>query len=68
MCINSTLNKYNTEAHVDVFPGQTFEIEVVVVGQRFGVIPASIRVETGINVIDHLQKIQNTENHCTKLI
>ena len=67
MCTNSTLNKYETETHIETFPGQTFEIEAVAVGQRFGVIPASVRAETGINVIDQLQKLQDTEDHCTKL-
>ena len=66
-CTNSTLNKYEAEARIEAFPGQTFEIDVVAVGQRFGVIPASVRAETGINVIDQLQKLQDTEDHCTKL-
>ena len=65
MCTNSTLNKHKAEAYIAVFPGQTFEIEAVAVGQRFGMIPASVRAQT--NVIDHLQKIQGTENQCTKL-
>lgn len=67
MCTNSTLNRYKTEAHIKVFPGQTFEIEVVAVGQGFGMIPASVRAEAGINVISQLQKLQDTENHCTNL-
>ena len=68
MCTNSRLNKEKTEGHVEVFPGQTFEIEVVAVGQRFGMIPASVRAETSTNnVIDQLQKLQDTENQCTKL-
>ena len=65
MCTNSTLNKHRAEAHIAVFPGQTFEIEAVAVGQRFGMIPASIRAES--DVIDQLQKLQDTENQCTKL-
>ena len=67
MCTNSALNKYKVEAHIEVFPGQIFEIEAVAVGQRFGMIPASIRAETGSNVIDQLQKLQDTDNQCTKL-
>ena len=68
MCTNSTLNRYKTEAHIALFPGQTFEIEVVAVGQRFGMIPASIRAETTRNnLIDQIQKVQDTENSCTKL-
>lgn len=45
MCTNSTLNRYKTESYIKVFPGQTFEIEVVAVGQRFGMVPASVRAE-----------------------
>ena len=68
MCTNSRLNKEKTEGHIEVFPGQTFEIEVVAVGQRFGMISASVRAEiAGNNVIDQLQKLQDTENHCTNL-
>ena len=37
-------------------------------GQRFGIIPASVRVETArSNVIDQLQKLRDAENHCTIL-
>ena len=36
ICTNSTPNKDKAEAHIAVFPGQTFEIEAVAVGQRFG--------------------------------
>ena len=61
------MHKFNTnetENRVDVFPGQTFEIEAVAVGQRFGI---SIRAEMGINIVDQLQKLQDTESHYTKL-
>ena len=67
MCENSTVNKQESETQIEIFPGQTFQVEIVAVGQRFGVVPASIRAETGINVIDHLQKLQDVEDHCTKI-
>ena len=68
ICTNSTLNKHKTEVHVKIFPGQSFKIEAVAVGQRFGMTPASVRAETpGTHVIDQLQKLQDTENHCTTL-
>ena len=51
------INRYKTEAHIKVFPGQTFEIEVVAVGQRFGMIPAFVRAEAGINIISQLQAL-----------
>ena len=64
ICTNLTLNKHETEVHINIFPGQSFEIEVVAVGQRFGMIPASVKAETpGTHVIDQLQKLQDTENH-----
>ena len=67
ICRNSTIIEYETETHIQVFPGQTFEIDVVAVGQRFGVVPATVRAETGSNVIDRLQKLQDTEKECTNL-
>ena len=44
MCTNSTPLELRF-----IFPGQTFEIDAVAVGQRFGVIPASVRAETARN-------------------
>ena len=67
ICRNSTINKYETETHIQVFPGQTFEIDVVAVGQRFGIVPATVRAETGSNLIDSIQKLQDTEKECTNL-
>ena len=67
MCTNSTVNHYITEAHFEVFPGQTFEIDAVAVGQRFGVVPSTVRAETDSDIIDNLQKIQDTEMECTTL-
>ena len=68
MCTNSRINKEKTEGHIEVFPGQTFEIEAVAVGQRYGMIPASIRAKTAEkNVIDQLQKLQDTEGQCTNI-
>ena len=67
MCTNSTINTTKTECNFKVFPGQTLEIEVATVGQMYGVAPASIRAKTNFGVIEPLQKIQNTENKCTKV-
>ena len=67
ICTNSTINRNTTEAHVEIFPGQTFDIKAVAVGQRFGVVPAAVRAETGFGVIDDLQKLQDTDKDCTKL-
>ena len=67
ICTNSAIDRHRNETQIEVFPGQTFEIEVVAVGQRFGVVPATIRAESEFNIVDHLQELQRTENHCTKL-
>ena len=66
ICTNSTVDRYRNETQIEVFPGQTFEIEVVAVGQRFGVVPATVRVSK-IDIVDPLQRLQEIENHCTKL-
>ena len=67
ICTNSTVDRHRNETQIEVFPGQTFEIELVVVGQRFGVVPATVRAESEFDTVDHLYEIQDTENHCTKL-
>ena len=68
MCTNTTPNTHKTEAYIETIPGQTFEIEIVAVGQRFGVVPATVRIETDFNnIINHLQQLQETEKECTPL-
>ena len=67
ICRNSTINKYETETHIQVFPGQTFELEVIAVGQRFGIVPTTVRAEMGSNLIDSIQKLQDTDKECTNL-
>ena len=67
MCINSTVDRHRTETQIELFPGQTFEIEVVAVGQRFGVVPATVRAESEFDIVDHLQELQDTQKYCTKL-
>ena len=66
ICTNSTVDRHRNETRIEVFPGQTFEIEVVAVGQRFGVVPATVRVSK-FDIVDPLQRLQEIENHCTKL-
>ena len=69
LCTNSTINKWVTETSIEAFPGQTVEIEVVTAGQRYGLSPASVRAETesDYEIIEQLQKVQDTQNACTKL-
>ena len=67
ICTNSTVDRHRNETQIEVFPGQTFDIELVAVGQRFGVVPATVRAESEFDTVDHLYEIQDTQNHCTKL-
>ena len=58
---------HETEAYTEAIPGQTFKIEVVAVGQRFGVVPAVVRVETEVTEIEHLQHLHDIGKECTPL-
>ena len=69
ICTNSIPNIHTTEVAVEVFPGQTFELQAVAVGQRFGVVPAVIKAETDNknNIIDDLQWLQDVDVRCSPL-
>ena len=70
MCNNSGWYSKTTQAFMEAFPGETIKIEVVAVGQRFGVVPATVKAEfknTDTNIIDDLEKLQITGNKCTIL-
>ena len=65
-CTNSMPNTHKTMIKREIFPGQTFELQVVAVGQRFGVVPAVIKAEAEHNmIIDDLQLLQDVEISCT---
>ena len=66
-CTNGTINKKKTTIHIEVFPGQIFDIEIATVGQRYGLAPTSVRAKTEFGVIEELQKVQDTQNVCTKV-
>ena len=67
-CINSsTIDENSTKHHFRAIPGQTIAINIVTVGQRFGVAPGLVRAEADSVVIEPLQVIQNTDNKCTIL-
>ena len=54
----------------ETYPGATFLISAVGVGQRNGTVPAVIRAELGIKSqakLDDLQKAQEIEQHCSIL-
>ena len=70
VCIESTPQCNITDHKIEpLYPGQSFQIEVVAVGQRFGTTPAIVLaafVNNTINV-DELQKVQSVDKFCTSL-
>ena len=55
---------------VNVVPGQIFEIEVVAVGQMFGVVPSFVQAEfvgEGNGEFEQINLVQSTKQRCTKL-
>ena len=55
--------------HVKAFPGQTFQIEVVAVGQRMGIVPSVVTTELsdGEGRLGEGQAIQGAGRECTAL-
>lgn len=45
LCIDSVPNRYQDSKNVSLFPGQSFIINIIAVGQRFGVVPTTVRAE-----------------------
>ena len=58
-----------TYYHVKAFPGQTFQIEVVAVGQRMGIVPAVVTTELsdGEGRLGEGQAVQGAGRECTAL-
>ena len=58
-----------TDYHVKAFPGQTFQIEVVAVGQRMGIVPSVVTTEfsDGEGRLGDGQAIQGAGRECTAL-
>ena len=56
---------------IDIFPGQTFQVEAVAVGQRYGIVPSIVTAELLESHSDsHLeqgQDVQSVGRECTKL-
>ena len=72
MCFNSKPDTSKYHIYSELYPGQTFEVEAVAVGQRFGVVPAIVRAnfketDSKISVVDTPQQLQDVEIHCTTL-
>ena len=61
-----------TRVNIETIPGKTFEIEVVAVGQRFGVVSAIVEAKVqnhdgNNNIIPQVQRSQNVGTRCTRL-
>ena len=70
LCYKFEPSKYEDSMTVSLFPGQSFEISVVAVGQLFGVVPTIVRAEVQnrqFSIIDDLQKWQDVGKQCTQL-
>ena len=70
VCINNQPDFNIFSIKRETYPGATFLISAVGVGQRNGTVPAVIRAEVGMKSkakIDELQKAQEIEQHCSIL-
>ena len=70
LCTNSVPNCSRLELNAELFPGQMFTVEIVVVGQRLGVIPAIVRAvvrsrNNYYNIVDDLHKLQEGQKKCS---
>ena len=58
----------NSKLEIEVYPGETFQVSVVAVGQRNGTVPAAVRSRTGKGTkLLSSQYIQQTNKMCTSL-
>lgn len=74
MCVESTPNCTITELSVHLFPGQTYGLSAVAVGQRFGIVPSIIQAQfnntdgaKSTGELDEVQQTQNVGLWCTNL-
>ena len=72
-CANNLPHCSETYVSYSVYPGETFQVSVVAVGQRDGTVPSTVRGtvrnwidSSPVNLLDH-QYLQQTNNTCTKL-
>lgn len=69
VCFCSQQTKICQSKHMSIYPGQTFSVGVIVVGQYNGPVPGSVVTETeaGVN-LDNLQYLQNVQDSsCTNI-
>ena len=56
-----------TEHTLELFPGQTFEIEAVAVGQRMGIVPSIVESTIEEGSLETGQDVQSVGRRCTTL-
>ena len=69
ICIDSIPVCNETEYPINVFPGQTFQIKAVAVGQRMGIVPSVVTAELGDDEgsLGEGQDVQGVNKECTAL-
>ena len=67
ICENSQPNCSKSSEDLSIYPGETFQISVVTVGQRDGIVPAAVRSHTDKGRLASSQYIQQTTKMCTTL-
>ena len=65
--LNNHTNCSQSMKTLSVYPGETFQVSVVAVGQRNGIVPAAVRSHTDKGRLASSQYIQQTTKMCTKL-
>lgn len=68
--LEQTPNCNTTAQRVKLFPGETFIMKAVAVGQRYGVVPATIQavlLDSYNSHLDDTQYVQDVETGCTNL-
>ena len=69
MCSKYILLYNITEHQVNVFPGETFDIEAVAVGQRMGIVPSTVNIleSPDEGSLSTGQDVQSVGRQCTIL-
>ena len=73
MCVSSLPRCNITEYNVEAYPGESFNISVVVVGQRLGTVPSTVNAilnstqNQSRSILLDGQYVQNTNVNCTSL-
>ena len=64
-CENNLPNCSKSVKTLSVYPGETFQISVVAVGQRNGIVPSAVRSHIDRGMLESFQYIQQTNKACT---